>query len=72
MAVRALVAFLERVARVNTDPKVWGRMTRVALFGSMLDPDINRPSDIELAVDIAPKIADWDTHIEKKTIARKN
>jgi predicted nucleotidyltransferase len=49
-----------------------GKGTRVALFGSIVNPDINRPSDIELAVEIVPKIADWDTHIEKKTIARKN
>ena len=64
-ADRALAAFLERVARVNTDPYFLGRVTRVVLFGSMLNPDTDRPSDIDLAVEIVPKIADWDTHIEK-------
>ena len=56
---------MERVARVNTDPYFLGRVTRVALFGSMLNPDTDRPSDIDLAVEIVPKIADWDSHIEK-------
>ena len=64
-AERALAAFLERVARVNTDPYLLGRVTRVVLFGSMLNPDTDRPSDIDLAVEIVPKTADWDTHIEK-------
>jgi predicted nucleotidyltransferase len=64
-AERALAAFLERVARVNTDPYFLGRVTRVALFGSMLSPDTGRPSDIDVAVEIVPKIADWDSHIAK-------
>jgi hypothetical protein len=31
----------------------------------MLNPDTDRPSDIDLAVEIVRKIADWDSHIEK-------
>ncbi len=64
-AERALTTFMERVARVNSDPYFLGQVTRVALFGSMLNPDTDRPSDIDLAVEIVPKIADWDSHIEK-------
>ena len=64
-AERALAAFLERVSRVNTDSYFLGRVTRVVLFGSMLNPDTDRPSDIDLAVEIVPKIADWDTHVVK-------
>ena len=64
-AERALATFMERVARVNSDPYFLGQVTRVALFGSMLNPDTDRPSDIDLAVEIVPKIADWDSHIEK-------
>jgi predicted nucleotidyltransferase len=64
-AERALAAFMERVARVNSDPYFLGQVTRVALFGSMLNPDTDRPSDIDLAVEIVRKIADWDSHIEK-------
>ena len=40
-------------------------MSRVALFGSMLNPDTDRPSDVDLAVEIVPKIADWNSHIKK-------
>lgn len=64
-AERVLAAFMERVARVNRDPYFLGQVTRVALFGSMLNPDTDRPSDIDLAVEILPKIADWDSHIQK-------
>ena len=64
-AERALATFMERVARVNSDPYFLGQVNRVALFGSMLNPDTDRPSDIDLAVEIVPKIVDWDSHIEK-------
>ena len=29
----------------------------------MLNPDTDRPSDIDLAVEIVPRNADWDTHV---------
>ena len=64
-AERALATFMERVARVNSDPYFLGQVTRVALFGSMLNPDTDRPSDVDLAVQIIPKIADWESHVEK-------
>ena len=64
-AERALATFMERVARVNSDSYFLGQVSRVALFGSMLNPDIARPSDIDLAVEIVPKIADPDTHIQR-------
>ena len=66
-AERALATFMERVARVNSDSYFLGRVTRVALFGSMLNPDTDRPSDIDLAVEIVPKITDRDIHLEKNT-----
>jgi hypothetical protein len=31
----------------------------------MLNPDTDRPGDVDLAVEIGPKIADWDSHLEK-------
>ena len=64
-ADRALAAFMKRVARVNSDPYFLGEVTRVALFGSMLNPDTDRPSDVDLAVQIVPKVADWNRHEEK-------
>jgi predicted nucleotidyltransferase len=60
-----LSAFMERVDRVNSDAYFLGRVTRVVLFGSMLNPDTDRPSDIDLTVEIVPKIPDWDTHVLK-------
>jgi hypothetical protein len=64
-ADRALVMFMERVVRVNSDPYFLGKVARVVLFGSMLNPNADRPSDIDLAVEVVPKIADRDSHIEK-------
>jgi hypothetical protein len=57
-AERALAAFMDRVARVNKDQYFLGYVTRVALFGSGLNSDTDRPSDVDLAVQIIPKTAD--------------
>jgi predicted nucleotidyltransferase len=54
-AQEALDRFMERVARVNTDPYFLGKVTRVVLFGSMLKPETERPSDVDLAVEVAAK-----------------
>jgi len=59
-AERALAQFLERVARVNDDPYFLARVTRVALYGSMLRPDVERLSDVDLAVQLVAKEADFD------------
>jgi predicted nucleotidyltransferase len=63
-AERALAAFMERVARVNGEAYFLGRVTRVVLFGSMLNPNTDRPSDVDLAVEIVPKTESWDRHVE--------
>ena len=52
--------FLGRVERVNNDPYFLGKVTRVVLFGSMLKPETERLSDIDLAVELASKEADFD------------
>jgi predicted nucleotidyltransferase len=57
-AERALEQFLKRVERVNADPYFLGKVIRVILFGSMLNQEIDRPSDVDLAVEVAPKEAD--------------
>jgi predicted nucleotidyltransferase len=59
-AARALAQFLERVARVNDDPYFLARVTRVALYGSMLRPGVNRLSDVDLAVQLVAKEPDFD------------
>ena len=55
-AKKALHEFLERVERVNRDPRFLGRVNRVVLFGSMLREEVTRLSDVDLAVEVLPKI----------------
>jgi predicted nucleotidyltransferase len=57
-AEKALDAFLERVAQVNRDARFLGRVSRVVLFGSLLREDVDRLSDVDLAVEVVPKIVD--------------
>ena len=57
-AEKALREFLTRVERVNYDARFLGRVNRVVLFGSMLREDVDRLSDVDLAVEVLPKIAD--------------
>jgi len=59
-AERALAEFLERVARVNNDPYYLARVTRVALYGSMLRPEAKQLSDVDLAVQLVAKHTDVD------------
>jgi predicted nucleotidyltransferase len=59
-AERALTQFMERVAQVNDDPYFLARVTRVALFGSMLRPEVKRLSDVDLAVQLVAKETDFD------------
>jgi predicted nucleotidyltransferase len=57
-AENALREFLTRVERVNRDARFLGRVNRVVLFGSMLREDMDRLSDVDIAVEVLPKIAD--------------
>jgi predicted nucleotidyltransferase len=59
-AERALQQFLSRVEQVNNDPYFLGKVTRVVLFGSMLKPEVERLSDVDVAVELASKEADFD------------
>jgi predicted nucleotidyltransferase len=65
-AEKALREFLTRVERVNRDARFLGRVNRVVLFGSMLLEDVERLSDLDLAAEVVPKIAD------RELIAAKN
>jgi hypothetical protein len=49
-AEKALGEFLTRVELVNRDARFLGRVNRVVLFGSMLRADVDRLSDVDLAV----------------------
>ena len=59
-AEKALAELLERVARVNNDPYFLARVTRVALYGSMLRPEVKQLSDVDLAVQLVAKETDPD------------
>ena len=65
-AEKALREFLARVERVNRDPRFLGRVNRVVLFGSMLRESVDRLSDVDLAVEILPKIVD------REKLAKRN
>jgi predicted nucleotidyltransferase len=49
---------MARVERVNRDPAFLGKVVAVVLFGSMVKPEVDRPSDVDIAVEIVPKEAD--------------
>ena len=57
-AEKALRDFLARVELVNRDARFLGRVNRVVLFGSLLRTDADRLSDVDLAIEVLPKIAD--------------
>ena len=59
-AENALQQFLGRVERVNNHPYFLGKVTKAILFGSMLKPEIDRLSDVDLAVELASKETDFD------------
>jgi predicted nucleotidyltransferase len=59
-AEKSLQEFSRRVERVNREPYFLGKVTRVVLFGSMLKPEVERVSDVDLAVEIVEKEADSD------------
>ena len=54
-AERALGEFLGRVDYVNCRPVFLAKVVEVVLLGSMLKPDVDRVSDVDLAVEIVPK-----------------
>jgi predicted nucleotidyltransferase len=62
---RALQEFMARVDRVNQDRNYLGKVIAVVLFGSMLKPEVDRPSDVDIAVEIAPREADPERAREK-------
>jgi predicted nucleotidyltransferase len=59
-AERALSEFLQRVTRVNQDLYFLSKVTRLVLFGSMLNPEVDRLSDVDLAIELAAKDTDFE------------
>ena len=54
-AEKNFAAFLGRVDHVNRSAGFLGRVVTVVLFGSMLRPEVDRVSDVDLAVEITLK-----------------
>jgi predicted nucleotidyltransferase len=59
-AERALSQFLERVNEVNQNPYFLAKVTRVVLFGSMLKPEAERLSDVDVAIELTRKNPDFE------------
>jgi predicted nucleotidyltransferase len=59
-AQKALQQFLGPVEQVNNDAYFLGKVTRVVLFGSVLQPEVERLSDVDLSVELASKEEDFD------------
>ena len=57
-AEKALAEFLGRIDHVNRRKGFLGKVVTVVLFGSMLHLEVDRPSDVDVAVEIAPKEVD--------------
>jgi len=57
-AEKALREFMERVDDVNRRKEFLGKVVAAVLFGSMLSPEVERLSDVDVAVEIAPKLTD--------------
>jgi len=57
-AKRELAEFLDRVDRVNSDDRFLAKVTRVILFGSYLRSEIDRLSDVDIAIQLEPKEKD--------------
>jgi len=55
-AETALARLLERIERVNRDNHFLAKVTRVIVFGSYLRGDVNRLGDVDVAVELEPKV----------------
>ena len=68
-AERLLAQFLERVQRVNSTQEFVYRVEHVVLFGSILS-DIDRLGDVDVAVQLQPKV-DKDDAFQEWSMARR-
>jgi predicted nucleotidyltransferase len=59
-AEKVLREFLGRVDQVNKRPYYLGKVVTVVLFGSMLKPEVDRVSDVDVAIKVVPKETDSD------------
>jgi predicted nucleotidyltransferase len=62
VAERNLEELLGRVRRVNAEPGALYWVTKVTLFGSMLDRDQERVNDVDVAVEYRPRLPQEQHH----------
>ena len=68
-ADHALAQLLERVNQVNTDERFLAKVTRVVVLRSYLRADVDRLSDLDIAVKQQPKETNWD-RLREPTLKR--
>jgi predicted nucleotidyltransferase len=64
---RKQAQFLERVNRLNHDDRFLGKVTRVILFGSYLNPEASKLGDVDVGVELQPKESDRKRLLDYKT-----
>jgi predicted nucleotidyltransferase len=69
-AERVLAEFMERVNAVNATSEYLYRVNEVILFGSMLS-DIEQLGDVDVAVNMEPKVSDADA-LKEWSMARRH
>jgi predicted nucleotidyltransferase len=63
---------MARVGRVNRDRHYLGKVSAVVLFGSMLKLEVDRPSDVDIAVEISPKKPILKRPARRRSAVRRN
>jgi hypothetical protein len=63
-AERHLAQVVERAAAYNADPGYLLTVKEIAVFGSYLNPDVDRLGDLDLAVTVVRRETDGDRHVD--------
>jgi predicted nucleotidyltransferase len=64
-AERHLVQVIERAATYNADRSYLLTVKEIAVFGSYLDPDMDRLGDLDLAVTVVRRETDGERHVDR-------
>ena len=58
----ALEQFMERVQKVNHEDYFLAKVTRIILFGSILQPDVDKLGDVDIAIQLEAKQQSVEIH----------
>ncbi len=64
-AERHLTQVTERAATYNADPSYLLTVREISVFGSYLDPDMDRLGDLDLAVTVVRRDTDGERHVDR-------